>query len=554
MLSLVLVVTITGCEDEIVIKKTENIETIEVKYDTSKKEIINKKLPEKIEVILTDGNTEKTRNTKVAWSAVDEYHSYIPDTYTFKGAFKIDDTRGVKYVDVKVKPEQNLTKNRISDFEIDVTGKAEELEFQIKAYSEEGIKNVEIKTSEEEIIKEYSGQKNISFSGIIKGNPGTESNINVPEIEALVTTSSGSKFSKTKSNYVKKYDAFEIKNGPEVGIFYWPYMFQGHWEEGAVGRSLLGEYSTGHPSGFDKHIVNRHIDQMQTAGIDRLMLLIGQHEQKDYDRLEAIKEIEMFSEIDHFEIYYDLAKALKWDHNIERDLKYYRDNAFTLNNYNKINGRPIIYFWGASTLYWDKEIRKEVQNKYGSLENFVGKMREILTVSGVEPYMVGDFQIIGKRYIEYNKELPEFLIKLIGSFDGITTWTGYNPADKTFSWDKQHEFVKKNFKGYEELIDRNNLDVDLAPGVFPGFDDRGNEEEGWGMDRLTPPSPEYFSKLLELADEYKTIPHINIISWNEWCEGHMIEPGYYDDYKAYPDYNDSYYGFDYLKEIKEFLK
>ncbi|MFW6015626.1 MAG: glycoside hydrolase family 99-like domain-containing protein [bacterium] len=547
MLSLVLVVTITGCEDEIVIKKTENIETMEVKYDTSKKKIINEKLPEKIEVILTDGNSEKTRNAKVAWSAVDEYYSHIPDTYTFKGAFKIDDTRGVKYVDVKVKPEQDLTKNRISDFEIDVTDRAGELKFQLNAHAEAGINNVKIETSEEQIGKEFSGQKDISFSGIIEADPGTDKKISVEDIKATVTYGQGQKYSETSDHYVRRYDVFEEDKSIEVGVNYWPYMGDPrykHWENRAAGKPLIGTYST-HKGSFDNNAFNRHIDQMQSAGISRIIFSsLASNLTEMSEHFELFRETDMFSKID-FEIHYDFASIFNSDVKIEKidsDMEYIKNKMFPLKNYNTFKGRPVVYFYNIHHIMSDKIINSNGREEWDSPSEYVDHLRSQLTVNGVEPYLICDFQHIG--YQKYNnwKEEDEIekVKKLLSSFDAVTTWTGYNP-NKTFKWKKQIEFVKKNFKGYEELM--NEYDFEFAPRAFPGFDERANDARK--TNRYTPRSLRYFRESLELVDEYRTIPHVNIATWNEWEEGHMIEPGYY---------RGEYYGFDYLNEIKEFIK
>jgi hypothetical protein len=78
------------------------------------------------------------------------------------------------------------------------------------------------------------------------------------------------------------------------------------------------------------------------------------------------------------------------------------------------------------------------------------------------------------------------------------------------------------------------------PMVFPGFDDRHNEQ--WGQDRRIPRSTQYFRDLLQLAETYGD-GRINIYSFNEWTEGTQIEPGAFRG-------ND--YGTDYLEIIEEF--
>ena len=131
-------------------------------------------------------------------------------------------------------------------------------------------------------------------------------------------------------------------------------------------------------------------------------------------------------------------------------------------------------------------------------------------------------------------------MKLLSKFDAVTTWVGTN-ANRTVNWKEQLEFVETNFAGYKELM--KEYEFEFAPRSFPGFDLRGNKTRD--SDRYTPRNPKKFRKVLELVDEYRTISHVNIATWNEWEEGLMIEPGYH---------RGKYYGFDYLNEIKDFIK
>ncbi|MFW6311533.1 MAG: hypothetical protein ACOC1K_04785 [Nanoarchaeota archaeon] len=58
--------------------------------------------------------------------------------------------------------------------------------------------------------------------------------------------------------------------------------------------------------------------------------------------------------------------------------------------------------------------------------------------------------------------------------------------------------MQGTFQGYEQMS--KDLDLEFMPAAYPGFDDRDNEK---------------------------------------WGEGHMIEPGYYRDYKNYSVYDDA---------------
>ena len=434
----------------------------------------------------------------------------------------------------------------ISQFELDVTDNSGELEFDIVAHSDEGIMSIKVESSKEDMSKEFNNESTAEFSGIIDAYPGTDEEINIEEINITILTDEGTKKNYSKEHYVRRYDRYTSNRDIELGMFYWPLMHDDSWDVIAVGTSLLGEYSL-EPSNFDVEVANRHIDQMQRSGIDRIMLLTQQSE-RDHQRVEYLKELDMFEELEKFEIFYDLSKALQWEHDIEQDMKYYRDNAFSLDNYTEINGRPVMYFWWPHTAYWNEDIRAELTKQYGGLAAFIDEIRSTLTVNGVEPYMVGDFNNIGLRYKDGG--LSEELTEYIKSFDAVTNWTGNLEEGTLITWEEQYEFIQETFQGYEKMSQ--DLDLDFLPAAFPGFDDRGNDH--WGEDRLTPPDPDYFRKMLELADEYRSNSLMHVNTWSEWGEGSMVEPGYYHDHEAYPAYEEGYYGFDYLDEIKDFLQ
>jgi hypothetical protein len=134
-------------------------------------------------------------------------------------------------------------------------------------------------------------------------------------------------------------------------------------------------------------------------------------------------------------------------------------------------------------------------------------------------------------------DLDEFT----SQYDGVTTWT----ARAAEGWgtnanqEETLEWVEENWTSAREYTDAN--DMDLIPMVHPGFDDRGNS--CWGGDRYTPRGPEYFERLLSLADEYRTTEKVYIATWNAWTEGTQIEPG---------SFRGTDYGTEYVEIVQEF--
>ena len=61
-------------------------------------------------------------------------------------------------------------------------------------------------------------------------------------------------------------------------------------------------------------------------------------------------------------------------------------------------------------------------------------------------------------------------------------------------------------------------------------------------ERYLPRDPDRFKQLLQLADEYRTTDRATVC-YNDWIEGHTIEPG---------TFTGTEYGTEYLEVVKEF--
>ena len=545
----VLTVSLVGCsEDEIAIQEIEDTDNIEIEDGVTKDYLIENKLPESLEVTITDGEETRVKNPEVVWQDVDDYNPDSAGSYTFQGSFTIEDSdsgktiNGVEHVNVVIEEDFDPEEDEIIDFTAVATENMDELEFSVDAHAQSGIEKIEISSSIGRKAESFAEER-VKFEGIIDAAAGPEDEVELEEIEVAVETGEGHKMIEEKEVYVRRYDVYESEDDIKISAMYWPFM-EPHWNTSSTGEPLIGPYYLKHNL-FQHGAVSRHIDQMQSSGISRMSLLFGQTE-NDIGIYENLADVELVDEI-YLELEYDVDKVIKRDLDVDSHMEFFREEMISRENYYRKEGRPMILFWASHSIARG-EHREKVDERWGGPVEFIDHIRSELTVHGIEPYMVGDFQHVGHGYYKH-QEIDDQILEIMQEFDAVTTWTGNNKTDETIDWEEQFEFVKQNFRGYEKLTD--NYDIEFAPRVFPGFDDRGNIN--WGEDRLTPPDPGYFADMLELADEYRTIDYINVASWSEWAEGHMIEPGYYFDYEEYPHYEDGYFGFDYLDEIKDFL-
>lgn len=405
--------------------------------------------------------------------------------------------------------------------------------FRIDAASE--VNKVVVQSSIDREVVNVGQEGKFEVSGTIEGEGG-----GWEQVEATVITSESKEVSQSEDIYVRKYDDFEPESDVQIGAVYIPFM-HGKWDRCAVGEPRIGEYSM-QEYNFDHLAVNIHIDQMQGFGITPLLFNFGE-EIEDRGRFREFEEATMADDI-KVEFFYVISQALRRGRDIYRDFEFMRKKIATTDNYNTHQGRPVVYFWGPQFLGWGgnpeaKRVRENILDQWGSVPSFFQNISSKLTVNGTEPYMVGDFGNLGHNYLEWGGD--EDILKILPEFDAITSWTGHLPSNETVVWEDQYDFVKQDFRGLRMLAQEHGLD--FAPMVFPGFDDRAND--CWGENRYTPPDPKHLQDLLELANKYRTVDRINIATWNDWNEGHMIEPG---------SYMGEDYGNDYLEVVKSFLR
>lgn len=381
---------------------------------------------------------------------------------------------------------------------------------------------------------EYTDQRQVNADDAEAIQPG-EINTVTGKVEDWADNTT----EKDVEQYVRKYGVME--NTPlDIGAVYIPFTgkYMGKCAENR--EPSVGHYGDPIPP----EITSAHIDQMQGFGITSILYNYNGGASTQYE-FEALSDSEL---LDGFQLqpYYGIGNALKWNEDgdikvtLANDLKFIKKNFFKRHNRVELSGRPVITFFDVDWLAWggtqaSERVKNAILSEWSEFKPFIQYIRENLTINGREPFIVGDFHdnAIG-GYTDQQAELNR-------QFDAATNWLGLLRNGDTVRWDKQFSHMRQAYKATRKFTRKEG--VEFIPNVFPGFDDRGTSDcYGGPGDRHVPRSPEYFSKMLDLADEFRTTDMISIGSWNSWTEGHQIEPGKFKG-------ND--YGTTYLEKVRE---
>jgi hypothetical protein len=470
---------------------------------------------------------------KIVEEAPESASVSLDGNFTELGATDLNETPGqITYVlrDIdgretraEVRPDE--TAPRLLDFSAQPTENAGEIALLLEGRDDVGLEEVQLLLGgspqlQENVSgqKEYSTDQNVGTSEDAKFRQNT--------VTASLQDWNGNTTETEAETYVRKYDVMEDTR-MDIGAIYLP------WMGDKFGEILSGdevEPAIGHYDDLveqQNEVVNQHIDQMQGHGITEVMFTFGTSEE-DYRAFGHYEKAALSSEFG-VEAFFALPDPFKYNRDIGKDFDFLRENVVGKSNYNTVDNRPVVQFWGPRHLVYN--IRDEIEDRYGGLKEFVDYTRQKLTRDGVEPFLVADAS--GRGY--YNHfEAEEFW----AAWDGLTNWPASTEANKTIPQEEAIEWVKKDYKGIKKFTEKNNQD--FYPIVIPGFNDTHNE--GWGQDRRIPRSTSAFRDRLQLAERYAD-GRINIYSFNEWAEGSQIEPG---------RFLDSDYGTDYLEVVEEF--
>lgn len=393
---------------------------------------------------------------------------------------------------------------------------AGEVAYEVSIHATDSLESVRVSSPVGAVAHEVRGEET-SLTGVVEAQPGVLNTVTVS-----TTVSKGGETTATAQQYARKYHVTEEPE-VDVGAVYVPFLGNedsGKWDDCVVGTPSIGPYSTDEDDYDDENqtALARHLDQQQGFGIGPVMFNFGE-EAADYGRYDVFQRSDLASECT-FECFYVLIQALRRNRPVGQDLEFIRETMFDLETYSTLEGRPLVQLWGGYAARWSLADDPLFDEK--SPAEHVEWLREKLTPSdGPEPFLVttsGDYgRWVGRDDADPDAQTNEYM----QAFDGYTTWFPHLESGEVTAWSDALEATEAEFSELRALAETQGKAV--IPTVYPGFDDRAND--CWGEDRYLPRSVDRFQDVLHLADEYRTHDRINVASWNDWNEGHMIEPG-----------------------------
>lgn len=340
-------------------------------------------------------------------------------------------------------------------------------------------------------------------------------------MSGVAIASAGSVRGAAEGTYERKYEP--VEDLPvDLGVVYIPFM--GDKWDCTPAEPTVGQYS-------DLGAVNQHIDQMQGHGISTLMFNYGEST-RDFDRIRAFLDAELSSEIP-VETMWVIKKIFTRDLDIDKFIDFARESLLSLPNHRTMDGRPLVQLWASNYLPWHDETATRIKEEWGGFPEFAEYLRSGLTVDGTEPFLVSSITDVPDTGLSGDEAVWN------RQFDAVTTWFPNPRSDGKSEWEWYVGRAEGDFRVLRDFAESHGMD--FIPTVFPGRDERNNT--CWGTNPYVPRDPSHLEQMLELANQYKTVDRINIATYNDWVEGHQIEPG---------TFNGQQYGTAYLDILKKF--
>lgn len=415
-------------------------------------------------------------------------------------------------------------------------GEAGTVHLSIDGEDNVGLSQIQIWLEDDEVHRSaVTGQKAVSQGITVSTeNVSTATVGERNRVSVSLTDSLGNSTRKDVEQYVRKYDKMENARLDLGGI----YISQAG---DALTNNLSDEVDTEpavgiYNSPIPPEITSRHIDQMTGFGFTHVVYDFGGVPQSGWS--EAFLKSDLANQIDILPMYiksiFDRTMDRSWKNEIlPRDLSYLRDRFLSRENAVTIDGRPVLDTWNWRVLAVDDEKRTKLLDEFGSFEGFADAVREEARTERGEPYILFG---IGAAAPYLEQEELEPLRKLAKQFDALTTWFHGTRG----GWDA---VIKRATADFEACVTfAKDHDMEFIPLARPGYDERWDTGEYRTTERYLPRDPERFQQLLQLADQYRTTNRV-FVPYNDWIEGHTIEPG---------TFTGTEFGTEYLEVVKEF--
>lgn len=244
---------------------------------------------------------------------------------------------------------------------------------------------------------------------------------------------------------------------------------------------LIGPYASS-----DQYVIEYHLLLMKYSGIDGILIdWYGTRDRYDYPsnkiNTEAIVNILEKVGLNFAIVYEDQTLRDDLDENTQieqakEDMKYLEKNFFSKSNYIKVDNKPLLMVFGPQEI------------------NTPTKWTNILGTVTIKPSFV---TLYGYSGLANNTENTNAV--------GEYIWVDATAMETKYA-------VKDNFNVF-------------FGGAYPGFQDF-YKEGGWGESVLASIDHKdgtLFKELLQLA-KTKNVDYLQLITWNDFGEGTMIEP------------------------------
>ncbi|MGB9817439.1 MAG: glycoside hydrolase family 99-like domain-containing protein [Desulfurococcaceae archaeon] len=360
------------------------------------------------------------------------------------------------------------------------------------------------------------------------------------KIVILVEDSAGNtKTVEVKTPYIRQYEnigkVLYVK-GVVLCANYFPYYPRPHpWEllEPMVVHPLLGKYDV-----VDPVVISKHIDWATGHGVN--CFFMSWVPTWDGGSLQLLENIARFMDnplssnimvaIQYEGIQdrlrragvkpdangiYHVENSNQWETIVE-DMKTLEKLFFTRNNYLKINGKPVVYFYASGSLS-------------GNISGFVEDIKREVNIYMISDYAhpwaaTSSFTInnTGGWIEECDERGNCFLINYAVNYDAWTTWAAgwYTPVVEPLE-ENYPKFLDEGYKVWSKLALK--YSKTFVPSIIPGFINLRDPD----FPKL-PRKPEMFKAMVLTALEYSTTPAgekiIKIDTYNEFGEATGIEP------------------------------
>jgi hypothetical protein len=319
-----------------------------------------------------------------------------------------------------------------------------------------------------------------------------------------------------KTPYLRELENITKKSGFSI-IAHYTVWDRGHWRIPISVTPILGQYSS-----TDPIVISRHVDWANGYGIKGFTV--------DWYGSSDITDLNTKTLFNHpltsslpIAIMFDSSQLPKsgefpniyWDidnpiirSKIVHETLYLSETYFVRENYWRINGRPVIYYWASGA--W-----------VGDLHSLFTEIRRSVTEKvGLKPFIIGDPVFFN----EPNKSRIE-------PFDAITQWANYNHTGNPSNLEEQIDYYYGRWQDIAKT-----LEVRFVPSALAGFYRPANPEMAY-LER----SPNRLRKQLTIGLKYVD-PQLKTIFITTFNDPHEtgIEPS-------------KEYGFADLEVIREFF-